>query len=172
MLWQRQRTFVEQQLALLGWTGVPVSDRPPTQLAVVDHAVASIAARLRTAGWNEQQPLAVIHPAAAFATKQWSAENFAGVAKHLYELGLAVVVITAPAEAELAASVAGLAGVPAINFSDLSLPEVTALASRARLFVGNDSGIAHIAAAVGLPSVHHLQAIECRALASLGHRAR
>ena len=154
LLWQRQRTHsVEQQLALLGWTGVPVSDRPPTQLAVVDHAVASIAARLRTAGWNEQQPLAVIHPAAAFATKQWSAENFAAVAKHLYELGLAVVVITAPAEAELATSVAGLAAVPAINFSDLSLPEVTALASRARLFVGNDSGIAHIAAAVGLPSV-------------------
>jgi len=30
---------------------------------------------------------------------------------------------------------------------------VTALGSRARLFVGNDSGIAHIAAAVGLPSV-------------------
>ena len=154
LLWKRQRAHsVEQQLALLGWTGVPVSDRPPTQLAVVDHAVASISARLRAAGWNEQQPLTVIHPAAAFATKQWSAENFAGVAKHLYELGLAVVIITAPAEAELAASVAGLAAVPAIKFSDLSLPEVTALASRARLFVGNDSGIAHIAAAVGLPSV-------------------
>jgi heptosyltransferase-2/heptosyltransferase-3 len=33
------------------------------------------------------------------------------------------------------------------------LPEVSALASRAQLFVGNDSGIAHIAAAVGTPSV-------------------
>ena len=125
-------TSVEQQLALLGWTGVPVSDRPPTQLAVASMLLYFS----ETAnGWlNEQQPLAVIHPAAAFATKQWSAENFAGVAKHLYELGLAVVVITAPAEAELAASVVRLAGVPAINFSNLSLPEVTALASRARLF--------------------------------------
>ena len=36
---------------------------------------------------------------------------------------------------------------------DLSLPEVTALAARSQLFVGNDSGIAHIAAAVGTPSV-------------------
>jgi heptosyltransferase-2/heptosyltransferase-3 len=35
----------------------------------------------------------------------------------------------------------------------LSLPEVTALAARSQLFVGNDSGIAHIAAAVGTPSV-------------------
>jgi ADP-heptose:LPS heptosyltransferase len=33
------------------------------------------------------------------------------------------------------------------------LPEVTALAARARLFVGNDSGIAHIASAVRTPSV-------------------
>jgi ADP-heptose:LPS heptosyltransferase len=36
---------------------------------------------------------------------------------------------------------------------DLSLPEVTALAARSQLFVGNDSGIAHIAAAVGTPAV-------------------
>jgi heptosyltransferase-2/heptosyltransferase-3 len=36
---------------------------------------------------------------------------------------------------------------------DLPLPEVTALAARAQVFVGNDSGIAHIAAAVGTPSV-------------------
>jgi len=40
-----------------------------------------------------------------------------------------------------------------ITFDDLSLPEITALASRASLFVGNDSGIAHIAAAVNTPSV-------------------
>jgi len=38
-------------------------------------------------------------------------------------------------------------------FDDLSLPEITALASKARLFVGNDSGIAHIAAAVNTPTV-------------------
>ncbi len=36
---------------------------------------------------------------------------------------------------------------------DLSLPEVTALLARSQLFVGNDSGIAHIAAAVATPSV-------------------
>jgi ADP-heptose:LPS heptosyltransferase len=36
---------------------------------------------------------------------------------------------------------------------DLSLPEVTALAKRAQVFVGNDSGIAHIAAATGTRSV-------------------
>jgi ADP-heptose:LPS heptosyltransferase len=43
--------------------------------------------------------------------------------------------------------------VPLAGLDDLSLPEVTALARRARLFVGNDSGIAHIAAAAGAPCV-------------------
>ena len=42
---------------------------------------------------------------------------------------------------------------PVEAFTDLSLPEVTALLARARLFIGNDSGIAHIAAAVETPSV-------------------
>lgn len=154
LLWQRERTHsVEQQLALLGWTGVPVSDRPPTQLAVVDHAAASIAKRLRGAGWNEQSPLALIHPAAAFATKQWATEKFARVAGYLSDRGFAVVAITAPTEAQIAVALKQSVSAPLISFSDLSLPEVTALAARARVFVGNDSGIAHIAAAVGLPAV-------------------
>lgn len=153
-LWKRDPTHsVEQQLALLGWTGVPVTDRPPTHLAVVEHAATSITARLQAAGWNESQPLAVIHPAAAFATKQWATDKFTEVAKNLYERGFAVVVITTAAEAELADWIEARALIPVIGFRDLSLPEVTALTARARLFVGNDSGIAHIAAAVGVASV-------------------
>ena len=154
LLWKRDQTHsVEQQLALLGWTGVPVSDRPPTQLAVVDHAASSVATRLRNAGWNGESALALVHPAAAFATKQWAAEKFAQVADYLAVRGFTVVVITAPAEAHVAALLEQSSATPIIAFTDLSLPEVTALAARARLFVGNDSGIAHIAAAVGLPAV-------------------
>ena len=144
---------MEQQLALLGWTGVPVSDRPPTQLAVIEEAAASVARRLRAAGWDEQKPLAVIHPAAAFATKQWATEKFAQVADDLSQRGFAVVVIITPPKRSSSMSLKAEFSGACDPFTDLSLPEVTALASRARLFVGNDSGIAHIAAAVGLPSV-------------------
>ena len=154
LLWNREQTHsVEQQLALLGWTGVPVSDRPPTQLAVVASAAESVAKRLRDAGWDEQTPLALIHPAAAFATKQWAAEKFARVVDQLANRGFSVVAITAPAEAPIMHELIASSSAPLIPFVDLTLPEVTALASRARLFVGNDSGIAHMAAAVGLPSV-------------------
>jgi len=144
---------VEQQLALLGWTGVPVSDRPPTQLAVTSEAMASIAARLRAAGIAESTPFAMVHPAAAFATKQWAAENFARIVEELASQGLVTVALAAHNQTNVIEEVAEATSAPVVAFTDLSLPEVTALASRARLFVGNDSGIAHIAAAVKTPAV-------------------
>ena len=75
------------------------------------------------------------------------------MAEYLAARELPVVVLTAPNQAQLAEQLKENSGAPVITFTDLSLPEVTALSARARLFVGNDSGIAHIAAAVGLPSV-------------------
>jgi predicted lipopolysaccharide heptosyltransferase III len=144
---------VEQQLALLGWTGVPVSDRPPTHLAVNKAAAANVSARLQAAGINDTTPFAMVHPAAAFETKRWATENFARVAEDMSARGLLTVALSASNEAPVVAGLQANSTVPVIGLTDLSLPEVTALAARARLFVGNDSGIAHIAAAVGTPSV-------------------
>jgi heptosyltransferase-3 len=153
LLWGRDKTHsVEQQLALLGWTGVPVSDRPPTKLQVTDIAANKIARCLQDAGLNNAA-FAVIHPAAAFATKQWATDKFGQVAEHLKSLGLGVVVIASPSERSIVDELKKYSAVPVEAFTDLSLPEVTALLARARLFVGNDSGIAHMAAAVETPSV-------------------
>ncbi|HEV2830166.1 MAG TPA: glycosyltransferase family 9 protein [Pyrinomonadaceae bacterium] len=153
VLWGRDKTHsVEQQLALLGWTGVPVSDRPATKLAVTNEAAANISARLEAAGLRDQ-PFAVIHPAAAFATKQWAADKFGRVAEHLMGQGLPAIAIITPTEKPIIDEMNSHAATPAQAFMDLSLPEITALLARARLFIGNDSGIAHIAAAVGAPSV-------------------
>jgi ADP-heptose:LPS heptosyltransferase len=151
-LWGQPKTHsVEQQLALLGWTGVPVTDRPATQLAITKTAAASITEHLRTVDL-EGKKLALIHPAAAFATKQWSATNFARVIEFLAQAGFSSVTIVGPGQSKVIADVQSNCSVPVITF-DLSLPEVTALAARSELFVGNDSGIAHIAASVGTPSV-------------------
>jgi lipopolysaccharide heptosyltransferase II len=154
LLWGRDKTHsVEQQLALLGWTGVPVTDRPPTQLGLTTAATASVNSRLATAGLSEGQAFALIHPAAAFATKQWATDKFARVAEALAERHIASVVLVAPHESVLGHELEQQCNAQLITFADLSLPEVTALAARACMFVGNDSGIAHIVAAVGVPSV-------------------
>ena len=88
LLWGRTKTHsVEQQLALLGWTGVPVSDRPPTHLAATEGAAATISAKLGAAGLAESASFAVVHPAAAFDTKRWATENFARVVEDLAARG-------------------------------------------------------------------------------------
>jgi ADP-heptose:LPS heptosyltransferase len=156
-IWQRPTLHsVEQQLALIGWTGVPVTDRPATRLDVTDQAFASAAEKLKAAGFTgfeQAEPFALIHPTAAFATKQWAAENFARIADELSARNLAPVVVVAPNERAVAGALQSYTSGNLVLMDSLSLPEVTAIASRARLFVGNDSGIAHIAAAAGAPCV-------------------
>lgn len=152
LLWGQQKTHsVEQQLALLGWTGVPVSDRPRTRLGIAPEAAGSVIQHLAAAGLSDRK-IALLHPAAAFATKRWATKNFARVAEYLAERGYAPVAIAARHEAPIIDELVNEASIPILTL-DLSLPEVSALASRSQIFVGNDSGIAHIAAAVGTPSV-------------------
>lgn len=142
----------EQQLALLGFAGVPVDDLPKSRLTVTESADASIDLRLSALA-PRPSPLALLHPSTAFFTKQWPTENFARTAEYLAERGFHIVAIASKAESNVLAELTAVANVPITTFDDLTLPEITALASRAKVFVGNDSGMAHIAAAVQTPSV-------------------
>src|SRR5438128_1631100 len=153
-IWRRPTLHsAEQQLALIGWTGVPVTDRPATKLAVTVKAAASISRKLSDNGVDENESIALIHPAAAFATKQWATENFAQVVEAVAARGFTPVAVVAPNEKPVLQSLKNDSSTRVVGFDNLSLPEITALAGRAKLFVGNDSGIAHIAAAVGAPCV-------------------
>lgn len=147
--WGREFTHsAEQQLALLGVVDVPVQDRSPSTLQVTEQALASIDQKLDLA-----TPFALIHPAAAFPTKQWDFANFARIAEYLAARGLKRVAVATKKERPVLDKLTAESRVPIIEFDDLSLPEIVALASNASLFVGNDSGIAHIAAALDIPSV-------------------
>ena len=153
--WQQTATHsAEQQLALLGFVGVPVEDRPRSRLAITDLALNSVNKRLEQSALRTQQSgFALFHPAAAFATKTWAVENFARTAEFLEEKGIQTVAVAANNETAVLERLVAESNVPVTIFDDLLLPEITALASKTRLFVGNDSGIAHIAAAVNTPSV-------------------
>jgi lipopolysaccharide heptosyltransferase II len=148
--WKRQPLHsAEQQLALLGWVGVPVDDRPRSRLLVTESGRTA-----RVYRWLERGNYALLHPGTAFFTKQWSAENFARTAEFLTDRGLSVVAVgSSDRETKILDDLKNASNVSLATFDDLSLPEITALASGARVFVGNDSGIAHIAAAVNTPTV-------------------
>jgi ADP-heptose:LPS heptosyltransferase len=153
--WKREKTHsAEQQLALLGYVGVPVEDRPRSQLFVTKEAARSRDTRLFNSALHTPHfAFALMHPASAFHTKTWATENFARTAEYLAELGLQTIGVAANHETDVLEKLKEGSKAPIITFNDLSLPEITALASKAMLFVGNDSGIAHIAAAVNTPTV-------------------
>lgn len=159
--WHRETLHsAEQHLSLLGFAGVPVDDRPRSRLAVTEAARNSMheklsarKQRLLSASSTNESAIALIHPAAALETKRWRIDNFARVAEFLHEKGLQIVAVAARNESDVLRRLRKESRVPIAGFDDLSLPEITALASEARIFVGNDSGIAHIAAAVNTPSV-------------------
>lgn len=151
--WGQEKTHsAEQQLALLGFAGVPVSDRPRSRLTVREDANEAVAARLEANGISDEK-FALIHPSTSFVTKQWAPENYARVAEYLAAAGVKRVAVATRSETEMLSKLIDSSRVPIVSFDDLTLPQITALASRAEVFIGNDSGIAHIAAAVGTPTV-------------------
>jgi ADP-heptose:LPS heptosyltransferase len=93
------------------------------------------------------RPYAVLHPIASAPDKTWPSSNFLAVAAHLDQrLSLEPIFIAGPGEnLDAFARYRRLAGAP--------LEEIKSLISGASLFVGNDSGPAHMAAAFGLPVV-------------------
>ena len=157
----------EQQLALLGFVGVPIEDRPKSRLVVTENAIESLEKKFhaktqssqskdgtaRETWWQELSNFALLHPSSAFATKQWPTENFARTAEFLAEKGFQTVAVASKSENAILENLKRESNVPVLTFDDLTLPEITALASKASIFVGNDSGIAHIAAAVQTPTV-------------------
>lgn len=150
---RRDLQSAEQHLTMLGWTGVPVHDRPRTSLAVTAEAETAINEKLASAGIAKDAPIALLHPTAAFESKQWPAEKFAQTADHLHSLGFNVIAVAAKNETSVLDTLRENASAKVVTFADLTLPQITALASRAGVFLGNDSGIAHIAAAVQTPCV-------------------
>jgi lipopolysaccharide heptosyltransferase II len=165
-LWKKKHTHsAEQQMGLLGWTGVPVSDAPKTRLAVTEDAIRSLNEKLAKRSFDLNKPFAVIHPAAAFESKQWALEKFARTIESLREKGIAAIAVCSPPELPVLKKLQALCRAPLYISEKLNLPEVSALLSRSVLFVGNDSGIAHMAAALqlsnvvifGSANVHHWQ---------------
>jgi predicted lipopolysaccharide heptosyltransferase III len=146
---------VEHQFAEFKWLGLPDQEPLPTQLHVAPDHREKAQAKLSTAGIDPLKPYAVLAPTNEFYTKRWPPECFAAIAERLSERGLQIVMTGAPTVEQRAQlqSVQAATKLPLASLSSLSIGELTALIADSQLFVGNDSGPAHIAAAVKTPLV-------------------
>lgn len=145
---------VEQQLALFVWAGLPLSEIPPLQVFPQAPARKQIEEKLAALGITPGAAYAVLHPAANFFTKEWPFDRYAALASFLeQEYELTPVFTCGPGEGPKLDAVAKFSSRPLRRLDSLTIPELVALIEGARLFVGNDSGPAHIAAALERPTV-------------------
>jgi len=97
----------------------------------------------------------VVHPGAGYGAKRWPADRFALVAARLERAGRRVVVTGSGPEAPLAGEVARRAGLPAdrVLAGRTDIAGLMDVVAGAALLVCGDTGIAHLATALGTPSV-------------------
>ena len=134
ILGDARRVHTAEHLAsAMFWMGVPRTEIPRARLAAQPTPVTGA--------------YAVIHPFAATAEKTWPAGRFVSVAEHLRDkAGLEPIFLAGPADDPTAFPGFG-------SVRNAPLAEVKSLLAGAQLFIGNDSGPAHIAAAFGVPVV-------------------
>ena len=131
-----------QALAIYETDGTPALDFPAALRA-------RGRARLQALGLRGR-PM-VVHPGSGSPTKNWPAERFVEIMRRLPAAGRETVAVLGEADvAEAAVLARELPKMPVL--AGLTLTELAATLAECGAFLGNDSGIAHLAAAVGLPT--------------------
>ena len=149
--WPERGPEVRRLLALIEFLGIPPRGAD-LEFPLRDGDFEA----LRAAGGEELRPgeYVCVHPGASAPDKCWPAGHFAAVAEELARRGLRVVLTGTAAEADLTRTVAGAMKAPALDFAGRTdLGAAAALLAGARLLVSNDTGVSHLAAALGTPSV-------------------
>jgi ADP-heptose:LPS heptosyltransferase len=99
-------------------------------------------------------PYAILHPGSQWPSRRWPAERFAAVGDALAARGMSVLVTGTSSEADITRRVIELMGHHATDLAGLTtLGTLGALVERAAVIVCNDTGMSHVAAALGTPSV-------------------
>ena len=147
-----KRHMIEHHICSLRALGIPSTPAPPRVfLQEEDRSWAK--QFLRQRGW-EQDGIIALHPGAGSSKKVWPPERFASVGRALAEDGWRLVIIQGPADEQVVQEMlGGLNGIPHLVLRDLPLIKLGALLSCTSIFIGNDSGISHLAASLGVTTV-------------------
>jgi ADP-heptose:LPS heptosyltransferase len=110
--------------------------------------------------------VAALHPGSGSSSKNWPMERFTKLARRLTRSGLRVVWIRGPAES------GAMLPEGARAWESVPLDRLAARLARSAIYVGNDSGVSHLAAASGCPTVALFGASDARVWAPRGRAVR
>jgi heptosyltransferase-2 len=144
------------RLSLGGVWGVPTS--PPSLVGGGEERALDFAGGTEPPE-NITRPIIAIHPGSGgYSTaRRWAPERFAQLADTLFhDVGGQLIIMGGPEETELHQQIMGMmrSGMPVRSFAGKgNIRVAAAILEQADLFVGNDSGLMHLAVAVGTPTV-------------------
>ncbi|MDQ6920482.1 MAG: glycosyltransferase family 9 protein [Candidatus Dormibacteraeota bacterium] len=140
--WRPDEHEVERWCRLLAESGIPAD---PARLELPRRGLPAI---------RGARGATVVHPGAAYAARRWPAQRWAAVCRSELALGRRVIVTAGPGESALAQRVAKLSGLGADAVREgMGILELAGLIAQAGRVACGDTGVAHLATALGRPSV-------------------
>ena len=140
---------VDRYLEVLRRHGVDTEDACP-RLQLTDLEIAARDRFLIENGITRNRPIVGIHAGGNWRYKLWSPTNFARISDLLHDMWDAqILLFTGPEESSLRSQVTDSVNVEPVVIKNQSLRQVAALIEACNLYIGNDTGPMHIAAAVG-----------------------
>ena len=149
---ERQRPRMVDQCATLA---LPANATPPENWPLPELRIPPA----EITGWRERLGLTDTRPAVAFApgavgpSKRWPAHAYAEAARRLTAEGIAVWILGGPDEKPLAAQIVADTGPLARDLTGTDLRSAILALAAADVAVSNDSGLLHVAAAIGTPTI-------------------
>jgi heptosyltransferase-2 len=127
------------------------ADLPHPQLVVPASEVAGW--RQRNGIADNHRPAVALAPGAVGPSKRWTSAGFRELAQRLTAQGFQVWILGGPDEKALAAEIAGRDQADARDMTGPDLRNAILALAAARVAVSNDSGLLHVAAAIGTPAI-------------------
>jgi len=133
---------------------LPAGSRLPAEWPLPELVVPAA----EVAAWRERlglggRPAVALCPGAVGPSKRWTAASYGEIARTLTARGMAVWVIGGPDEARLAAEISSAGGPLARDLTGPDLRNAILALAAAKAAVSNDSGLLHVAAALGSPAI-------------------
>lgn len=151
----KQGHLIDYYLGLLASAGM-MAEKPQLRLYLTPREKSAAKQMLSRLGIPPTTPVVGINPGATYGTaKRWPADRYVALSRRLIQTREAMVLVFGgPGEARLGEAIARNVGHGCFNLCNrTNLREAMALIDCCRLFVTNDSGLMHVAAALDVPQV-------------------
>jgi lipopolysaccharide heptosyltransferase II len=152
--WGERR--LKRMIDCMGTLALPKGTKPPPEWPLPEIVVPADA----IGRWLERRalaapprPLVALAPGAVGPGKRWASQSYAELARRLTAAGIGVWVLGGPNEASFAREIVAAGGESARDLTGNDLRDAAIALAAVDAAVSNDSGLMHVAAAIGVPTV-------------------